>query len=352
MLLPSNMTATKKSPPWSISRMPSVKPNATLNQPAWSVHGHHARLLVVIVGPTGVGKTELSIQLALRLNGEIISADSRLFYRGMDIGTAKPGQAERTVVPHHLIDVADPDQVWSLGRFQEAANQAIHAAHLAGHLPFLVGGTGQYIRAIVEGWTPPQVIPQPGLRSALEHWVEEITPQGLHDRLRILDEASAEQIDARNLRRTVRALEVIFTSGRRFSEQRRQGPAPYNTFTIGLFRPRVELYRRIDLRIQQMIDAGFENEVRSILNQGYSSELPCLSAIGYQEMIGHLSGKLSLDEAIALMKKRTRLYVRRQANWFKLDDPAIHWYDASIDIEDQIVADIQKWLERFYIQNE
>jgi tRNA dimethylallyltransferase len=331
--------------------MPSTSLNPSTSQPTWAVQGQHALPLVVIVGPTGVGKTELSIRLALRLNGEIISADSRLFYRGMDIGTAKPSQVERALVPHHLIDVAFPDQVWSLGRFQDAANQAIYAAHVEGHLPFLVGGTGQYIRAIVEGWTPPKVLPHPGLRSALEQWAEEITPQGLHDRLRILDEASAEQIDARNLRRTVRALEVIFTTGRRFSDQRSQGSAPYNTFTLGLFRPRDVLYGRIDLRIQQMVDAGFENEVRALLNQGYSPELPSLSAIGYHEMIEHLSGRLSLDDAIALMKKRTRIFVRRQANWFKLDDPAIHWYGASIDTENQIVADIQEWLDQTYKQN-
>jgi tRNA dimethylallyltransferase len=332
--------------------MLSANPNATSGQAAWHVQAPDDPPLVVIVGPTGVGKTELSIRLALRLNGEIISADSRLFYRGMDIGTAKPGLAERSLVPHHLIDVANPDQVWSLGRFQEAAKQAIHAAHSAGHLPLLVGGTGQYVRAIVEGWTPPQVTPHPGLRSALEHWAEEITPQGLHDRLCILDKTSADQIDARNLRRTVRALEVIFTTGRRFSELRSQRPAIYNTFTLGLGRTRFELYQRIDLRIQQMIDTGFENEVRSLLNQGYSPELPSFSAIGYHEMIEHLSGKLSLDEAIDLMKKRTRVFVRRQANWFKLDDPTIHWYDAAIDIEDQIVTDIQKWLEQCYKRNE
>ena len=299
-----------------------------------------------MVGPTAVGKTELSIRLALRLAGEIISANSRLFYRGMDIGTAKPGQLERALVPHHLIDVADPDQVWSLGMFQKAASHAIQAAHLAGHLPFLVGGTGQYIRAIVEGWTPPQVTPNLGLRSALEKWAVEITPQGLHDRLRVLDEAAANQIDPRNLRRTVRALEVILTTGRRFSEQRSHGPAPYNTFILGLFRSRPELYRRIDLRIQQMMSAGLEAEVKALLDQGFSPDLPSLSAIGYHEMIEHLSGRLSLEEAIALIKKRTRVFVRRQANWFKLDDPAIHWYDASLDIEDPIVADIQQWLDQ------
>ena len=331
--------------------MPSSNPNPIIYPLQSVAQSKYLPLpLVVIVGPTGVGKTDLSIQLALRLAGEIISADSRLFYCGMDIGTAKPSLSDRAMVPHHLIDIANPDQVWSLAMFQEAANQAIHAIHTAGHLPFLVGGTGQYIRAIVEGWSPPKVKPHPGLRSALEDWAEEITPQGLHDRLRTLDEASAEQIDARNLRRTIRALEVIFTTGQKFSGQRGQQPAPYHTFILGLTRPRDELYKRIDLRIQEMIDAGFEDEVQSLLNRGYSPDLPSLSAIGYNEMIEHLSGMLSLEEAIELMKRRTRIFVRRQANWFKLSDPNIHWYDAQPDSQDQIVKDIRIWLDESYKQ--
>jgi tRNA dimethylallyltransferase len=301
-----------------------------------------------MVGPTAVGKTELSIQLALRLHGEIVSADSRLFYRGMDIGTAKPSLADRDLVPHHLIDVANPDQVWSLAMFQESAYRAIHIAHTAGHLPFLVGGTGQYIRAVVDGWSLPKVKPHPGLRSSLESWAEEITPQGLHDRLRVLDAASAEQIDARNIRRTVRALEVIFTTGRKFSGQRGQQPAPYNTFTVGLFRPRPDLYKRIDLRIQEMIDNGFIGEVQSLLGHGYSPDLPPLSAIGYREMIEYLAGHLILEDAIELMKRRTRVFVRRQANWFKLSDPQIHWYDADSSSPDRIVRDIQDWLAASY----
>jgi tRNA dimethylallyltransferase len=326
--------------------MQSPNPNITIDQSEWAVHSEQPHLpMVVIVGPTAVGKTELSIQLALRLNGEIVSADSRLFYRGMDIGTAKPSLSDRALVPHHLIDVTNPDQVWSLARFHEAASQAIQDAHAVGHLPFLVGGTGQYIHSIVEGWSLPEVKPHPRLRSALEKWAEEITPQGLHDRLRVLDDASAEQIDARNLRRTVRALEVIFTTGKRFSGQRGQQPVPYNTFTIGLFRPRHELYKRVDLRIQEMIDKGFEGEVQSLLDHGYSPDLSPLSAIGYSEMIDHLAGILSLAEAIELMKRRTRIFVRRQANWFKLSDPNIHWYDATPSSLDHVEDDIQVWLE-------
>ena len=329
--------------------MRSLNANINIAQAEGAVHSEQPRLpLVVIIGPTAAGKTELSIQLALRLNGEIVSADSRLFYRGMDIGTAKPSLSDRALVPHHLIDVTNPDQVWSLAMFHEAANRAIQDAHAAGHLPFLVGGTGQYIRSIVEGWSLPKVKPDPRLRAALEKWAEEITPQGLHDRLRVLDTLSAEQIEARNLRRTVRALEVIFTTGGRFSAQRGQQPVPYNTFTLGLFRPRDELYKRVDLRIQEMIDKGFEGEAQSLLDRGYSPDLPPLSAIGYSEMIEHLAGNLSLAEAIELMKRRTRIFVRRQANWFKLSDPNIHWYDTASSSLDQIEDDIQVWLEASY----
>lgn len=329
--------------------MLSADINLAMTLPAWEAQSDHRPLpLVVIVGPTGVGKTTLSIQLALRLKGEIVSADSRLFYQGMDIGTAKPSLEDRALVPHHLIDVATPDQVWSLAKFQKSAMQAIQAIHTSGHLPFLVGGTGQYVRAIVDGWTLPEVKPHPMLRSALEHWAEEITPQGLHDRLHILDASSAERIDARNLRRTIRALEVILTTGKRFSEQRGQQQNLYHSFTLGLFRPRDELYNRIDIRIEEMLEAGLVSEVQSLLNRGYSPDLPTLSAISYHEIIDHLSGKISLDEAVEQMKRRTRIFVRRQANWFKITDPNIHWYDAQLLPHDQIIQDIRSWLDKYH----
>jgi tRNA dimethylallyltransferase len=208
--------------------------------------------LVIIVGPTAVGKTEFSIQLAERLGAEIVSADSRLFYRGMDIGTAKPTPEERARVPHHLIDIAEPDQTISLPMFQQAAQAAILDIIRRGKLPFLVGGTGQYARAVVEGWKGPAVPPNPALRQVLEHWTAEITPLGLHQRLRTVDPAAAQAIDPQNLRRTVRALEVIFTTGSLFSKQRQRGESKYKTLTIGLLRPRAELYQRIDARIEGM----------------------------------------------------------------------------------------------------
>ena len=183
--------------------------------------------LVLIVGPTAVGKTEIAIQLAERLKGEVVSADSRLFYRGMDIGTAKPSRAEQARVPHHLIDIANPDEILSLALFQQKAHEIIADIHARRKLPLLVGGTGQYVRAVTQGWTPPEVKPDENLRSELEKQKEANGIYWLHDKLKELDKVAAEKIDARNYRRTIRALEVIMTTGRKFSEQRGQSDSPY-----------------------------------------------------------------------------------------------------------------------------
>ncbi len=300
--------------------------------------------LVVILGPTAVGKTEIAIQIAEQLGGEIVSVDSRLFYRGMDIGTAKPTPAEQKRAPQHLIDVAEPDQIWSLALFQQKAREAIAQIHSRGKLPLLVGGTGQYIRAVIQGWDVPKVEPNPRLRAALEDLAVEIGGDGLYQRLASLDAQAAVGIDARNLRRTVRALEVILSSGRRFSEQRQSQPAPYRLLLLGLTRPRPELYQRVDARIQMMIDAGFVDEVQALLRQGYSPELPTLSAIGYREMIAYLQGKISLDEAIRQIQRATRTFVRRQANWFKPDDPEINWFRVGPDTQAEMLSVIREFL--------
>ena len=283
--------------------------------------------LILLVGPTAVGKTELAIQLAERLNGEIVSADSRLFYRGMDIGTAKPTPEERAHVPHHLIDVADPDEIWSLVVFQQKATEVIADIHARGKLPFLVGGTGQYVRAVSEAWTPPEVEPDPRLRGVLENLAKEKGIYWLHAGLGRVDPTAAAKIDARNLRRTVRALEVILTTGRLFSGQRQQSESPYDLLVIGLKRPRVELYQRIDERIETMFAAGLLDEVKSLLDKGYSPDLPTMSAIGYRECVRVLKGQLSVEQAKVEMRRATRIFVRRQANWFKEDDPDIHWFE-------------------------
>ena len=301
--------------------------------------------LIVLLGPTAAGKTEISIRLAERLGGEIVSADSRQFYRGMDAGTAKPTLAERARVPHHLIDVADPDETWSLVLFQQEARRAIHDIHARGRLPFLVGGTGQYIRAVTEGWQAPAAQPDPRLRGVLEAWAAQIGPLGLHERLAQLDPQAGEQIDPRNLRRTVRALEVILSTGRPFSAQRQRGDTPYRLQTLGLTRPRPELYARIDARIEAMFAAGWVDEVRGLLAQGYAPALPSLSAIGYPQVIGYLQGKLTLAETVMLIKRLTRQFVRRQANWFKESDPRIHWFTAGEGTLEAMEAAVRAWRE-------
>lgn len=296
--------------------------------------------LIVIVGPTAVGKTDFAIQLAERLGGEIVSADSRLFYRGMDIGTAKPSAAERARVPHHLIDVANPDETWSLAVFQNAACQVIDDIQRRGKLPFLVGGTGQYIRSVTEGWVPPFVMPDSRLRSVLDMLVRDHGPYWLHDKLRALDPLAADIIDPRNIRRTVRALEVVFTTGRPFSSQRSTVEPPYRLLMLGLNRPRPELYARIDQRIDAMFENGLLDEVRGLLEKGYAPNLPTMSAIGYRECAAVIEGRMTLDEAKLQMKRLTRIFVRRQANWFKTNDPQIAWFE----VGENTVAQMETYL--------
>lgn len=284
--------------------------------------------LLLILGPTAVGKTDLAIELALRLNGEVVSADSRLFYRGMDIGTAKPSAGEMRGVRHHLIDVANPDETWSLALFQREARRVIEGIYQRGHLPLLVGGTGQYVRAVTEGWIPPEVQPDERLRGILEKLAEEHDVYWLHAKLKILDPAAADSIDPRNLRRSVRALEVILTTGQPFSAQRRAAGSPYRLIAIGLKRPREELYQRVDLRIEAMFARGLLDEVQSLIEKGYSPNLPSMSAIGYREAAAVLRGEITIEEAKTQMKRLTRIFARRQANWFKETDPSIRWFEA------------------------
>lgn len=300
--------------------------------------------LIVIVGPTAVGKTEISIHLAGRLGGEIVSADSRLFYRGMDIGTAKPTPAERARIPHHLIDVADPDETCSLAVFQHLAADALADIQTRHKLPFLVGGTGQYIHAVTHGWVPPATKPDDRMRDILEELAKVQGNDWLHKRLALLDPAAARLIDPRNLRRTVRALEVILSSGHRFSDQRRQSESPYRLMTIGLIRPRPELYARVDDRIEAMFAAGLLDEVRSLLARGYSPDLPTMSAIGYRECAAVLRDEMSLEEAKVRMRRLTRDFVRRQANWFKVEDQEIQWFEAEEANTDQLERLIRAFL--------
>lgn len=302
--------------------------------------------LVIILGPTAVGKSDIAIPLAEQFNGEIVSADSRLFYRGMDIGTAKPSMQDRSRVPHHLIDIANPDEGWSLALFQKEASKTIIGIYQKHHLPFLVGGTGQFIRSMIEGWSIPSVRPNPRLRQILTQWSNALGAQEIHKKLAILDQRAAKAIDYTNVRRTIRALEVILTSGKRFSDLKTTGKVLYDPLLLGLTCSRAELFLRIDERITRMMSAGFIDEVQRLLDHGYSPELPTMTAIGYREIIAYIQGKITLDEAIQLMKRRTRIYVRRQANWFKENDPDIRWFQTNQHTNTEMGETIKTWLTK------
>ncbi|MBP7196605.1 MAG: tRNA (adenosine(37)-N6)-dimethylallyltransferase MiaA [Anaerolineaceae bacterium] len=284
--------------------------------------------LLVLIGPTASGKSAFAIQLARSLNGEIVSADSRYLYKELNIGVAKPSPAELASVSHHLINVASLADPWNLGLYKKSATHVIEQIQNRGVLPILTGGTGQYIRSILQNWQVPSRGPDGQLRADLETIGAKIGFDRLYDLLAAIDPEAAANIDYRNHRRTVRALEVILNTGRKFSEQRDKAEPPYETLILGLEVPREVLYARIDQRINDMLAGGLLEEVQSLLDAGFGSRLDSMRVIGYNEIISFLKGELTLEEAVALIKRNTRVYVRRQANWFKPSDPNIHWLNA------------------------
>jgi tRNA dimethylallyltransferase len=317
--------------------------------------------LLVIVGPTAVGKTALSLSLAEALDGEIVSSDSRSFYRGMDIGTAKPTPEERARVPHHLVDIADPDETVGLAEYQDRAYAAIDDIHTRGKLPLLVGGTGQYVRAVVEGWQIPRVAPHLELREELETKAETEGPHVLHDWLRHLDPQAAGQIHPHNVRRVVRALEVCLVTGRPISEQQGREPPPYCTLQIGLTMDREALHVRVKRRLEMMIEAGLVEEVQRLRAQGYDWFLPAMSAVGYAEFQPFLNQHHgqpvegacpdraeqpgTLADVIAEVESSLHRFIRHQYNWFALDDPTIQWFDVTQASFEEIEAVVHDWLE-------
>lgn len=297
--------------------------------------------LLVIVGPTAAGKTGMSIRLAQELRGEVISADSRQVYRGMDIGTDKVSISSRERVPHHLIDIVDLDETLTLAQFQRSAYAAIDDVIERGRLPILVGGSGQYVWAVVEGWGVPEVAPRHALRSQLDA----LSSDELARWLRSLDPIAAERIDQRNRRRVIRALEVALTTGRPISTLQRKTPPPYKMLVIGLSLPRRVLYRDIDARVDLMIDRGLVNETRRLAER-YGWDVPALSGLGYAQIGVYLRGEATLEEAVAATKRETRRLVRTQNNWFKPDDSRIVWFDVSCReaAEATIARTVQDWL--------
>ena len=284
--------------------------------------------LLVIVGPTGVGKTRLAVQLAQKQNGEIVNADSRQVYRYMDIGTAKPTKEEQELVPHHLIDIVNPDEDFSLATYQKLAYPAIKDIQQRGKLPLLVGGTGQYVWAIVEGWVIPKVAPDIEYRRSLEKKAEAGSGNELYRELEKIDLAAAGKIDPRNVRRVIRALEV--SRQKPFSEAGKKVPPPFEIEILGLTMERKALYRRVDERVDNMIKNGFADEVKRLIEMGYSLDLPSMSSIGYRELGQYLSGKMTLEEAVYKIKTGTHRFIRHQYAWFRLEDERIKWVEADI----------------------
>jgi len=285
--------------------------------------------LIAIVGPTAVGKSELALHLAQYLSLEIISADSRQVYRYMDIGTNKPSLAERASVLHHVIDVVEPDEDFSLAMYHQLATEALKAIKQQGKLPLLVGGSGLYVWSLVEGWKIPQVPPDQKLRRQLEARAEQEDSQSLYQELQDIDPVAAAKINPNNTRRIIRALEIYQTTGQPPSQLQRKEAPSFPIMVIGLTRKRSELYRKIDWRADKMIQMGLVEEVEQLLQKGYSPSLPSMSGIGYKQIGQFLRGEMTLPQAIDRIKYETHRLARHQYAWFRLSDNRIHWFDTS-----------------------
>jgi tRNA dimethylallyltransferase len=304
--------------------------------------------LIIILGPTAVGKTALALELAEALNTDIISADSRQIYRMMDIGTAKPTQEQQARVPHHLIDLVNPDETLSLAQYLWAAQAAVQRQHELGRPALLVGGTGQYITAIEEGWNVPQVPPNTALRAELEAYAQQAGAKALHARLAALDPAYAARTHPNNVRRVVRALEVCLTTGSTMTALQQKRPVPYAVLRLGLTLKRDRLYARADERVLQMVDNGLVEEVKGLLNRGYDPSLPSLSSIGYQEIIAYLRGDVTLEEAIARIQFNTHDFIRRQEVWFRGHDYGILWHNMEETSYQTIITTVTHWLRSIH----
>lgn len=297
--------------------------------------------LVAIVGPTAIGKSSLALELGRTFGGEIINADSRQVYRYMDIGTAKPTPEERAVVPHHLIDVVNPDQDFSLALYQSKARKMIDDIQRRRKPALLVGGSGLYVWAILEGWRIPAVPPDHVMRQELEARAQSEGVQALYEELKQLDPDAAERIDPRNIRRLIRAIEVS-RQGKPFS--RLQGKEPFvNSLIIGLTTDRTDLYQRIDTRVDSMMEKGLLTEVEGLVTKGYGFDLPSMSGLGYKQLGMFLQGEMDLPTAIQQIKGNTHRFARHQYNWFRLQDERIHWFD----IRKEIKQAVQDLIERF-----
>ena len=296
--------------------------------------------LVAIVGPTGVGKSHLALRLAQALGGEIVGADSRQVYRYMDIGTSKPTKEELSLVPHHLVDIVNPDEDFGLAQYQQLAYRAIEDIYERYRLPLLVGGSGLYVWAVLDGWRIPGVAPDLEFRHSLEEKVARVGKDELYHELAQVDPMAAQRIDPRNIRRTIRALEVYREAKIPFSQLRVKATPPFDTLIIGLTANRAELYGRIDFRVDEMIRQGLVDEVKRLVDRGYSLNLPAMSGIGYKQIGMYLGGELTLPFAIQQIKFETHRLVRHQYSWFRLKDDRIRWFDIQDGVDSQIIESV------------
>ncbi len=300
-----------------------ISHNPAHNQDGWQPP------LLAIVGETATGKSALALKLCEAFFGEIVTADSRQVYRAMDIGTDKPSPEERAHVPHHMIDLVDPDESYTLALYQTQAYAVIDAIHARGKVPVLAGGTPLYLNAVLEGWTIPRVEPDMALRAELEAEAALSGPAALYERLRTLDPTSAAGMLPSNTRRIVRALEVIAVTGEPISAQQRKVPPPYNIQIIGLSTPRPRVYERIDARVNLQIRRGLVEEVAELNRRGYAYDLPSMSGLGYRQIGDYLLGRATLAGAVQRIKWDTHSFSRHQGNWFRRMTTA-HWIDVEL----------------------
>ena len=302
--------------------------------------------VVAILGATATGKTDRAIWIAREFSGEVVSIDSRYLYRGLDIGTAKPTQDEQETVPHHLIDILDPDDDYSLALFQRDAMRAIESILRRRRLPVLAGGSPLYVRAVLEGWRIPEAAPDPAFRADMYAFVDAHGADALYQRLQEIDPVAAGRTPPQNVRRVVRALEIYHQTGQRMSDLEGKEPPPWDILKIGLHIERDRLFERIDRRVEEMIDQGLIEEVQSLLDSGVTPDCTAMRSIGYQEVIPYLRGEYDREEMITRIKFATHRYVRHQLTWLR-KTPGIEWIhslgdDADAEIRRKIENHIQK----------
>ena len=299
--------------------------------------------MVLITGPTAVGKSALALELATRFPVEIVSADSRQVYRHLDIGTAKPSVAERAAVRHHLIDLVEPDEGYSAAAFRTDADGVLIDIKRRENIAFIVGGSPHYLQAVLERLDIPPVLPQPELRRDLEQFAQDHGAQALHGRLAQRDPVAASEIAATNVRRVVRALEVIAVTGELFSVVGRRRGTPLPVLRLAVTTDRESLYRRVDERVDRQIEAGLIDEVKWVLEQGFPRSSPPLAGLVYREAIAVATGEMSLEAAARRIKETTHAFVRRQYTWFRRD-PSLIWLELRAGVVETAAEAIERYL--------